>query len=196
MQRTCSRCGQTKDESEFYTITQRGVTRLRTICKACSKANLRDRSADPKPHGRVCSKCGAYKPLSEFHKHKITLYGVEPMCKVCRLKKRREYSRLYPERVRNTDLKQKYGITLERYAEMVKEQQGKCAICGTAETQLKVDHNHQTGKVRGLLCHLCNAMIGCAREDIDILASAAAYLYAEAHPEAVPVRARIAIEGG
>ena len=38
-------------------------------------------------------------------------------------------------------------------------------------------------------------MIGCAREDIEILASAAAYLYAEAHPEAVPVRARIAIEG-
>jgi hypothetical protein len=141
--------------------------------------------------GRNCTQCGTYKPLSEFHKHKIALYGVEPMCKACRLRKRREYSRQYPERVRNTDLQQRYGITLDDYHTLLAKQQGKCAICGKAETPLKVDHNHQTGKVRGLLCHLCNAMIGCAREEIAILASAAAYLYAEAHPEAGAVRARI-----
>jgi hypothetical protein len=188
----CARCGEWKDEPEFYSVTQRGVTRLRAICKDCLKAQLRDRSVDPKPEGRICTQCGEYKLLTDFHKHKITRYGVEPMCKVCRLHKRREYSRKYPERVRNSDLKANYGITLDDYHEMVRRQDGKCAICGKAETPLKVDHNHHTGKVRGLLCHLCNAMIGCAREDLAILACAAAYLYAEAHPEVGAVRAQVA----
>jgi hypothetical protein len=113
------------------------------------------------------------------------------MRKVCRLEKRRDYGRKHPDRVRNTDLQQRYGITLEDYRALLERQQGKCAICGVTEERLKVDHNHRTGKVRGLLCHLCNAMIGCAREEIAILASAAAHLHAEAHPEAGAVRARI-----
>lgn len=62
--------------------------------------------------------------------------------------------------------------------------------------KLVVDHNHASGAVRGLLCHLCNAMIGCARERIDILTAAAGYLYAEAHPEAAPVRAQVAFFAG
>ncbi len=57
--------------------------------------------------------------------------------------------------------------------------------------KLVVDHNHQTGKVRELLCHLCNAMIGCAREDLAIIAAAAAYLYREQHPEREDVRTTI-----
>lgn len=192
--RPCTRCGIVKEESEFYLVTQRGVTRLRAICKACSRAQLRDHSQDPQPAGRVCTQCNIYKPLSEFHRHKTAPYGVEPMCKACRLEKRREYGRRYPDRVRNTDLQQRYGITLEDYHSLLARQLGKCAICGTAETQLKVDHNHRTGQVRGLLCHLCNAMIGCAREEIAILASAAAYLHAEMHPDAGTARARIVFE--
>jgi recombination endonuclease VII len=67
------------------------------------------------------------------------------------------------------DLKAKYGITLEDYAAMLERQDGQCAICGTADEKLVVDHNHTTGRVRSLLCHLCNALIGCAREDVAIL---------------------------
>ncbi len=101
------------------------------------------------------------------------------MCKECRLRKRREYNRKYPERIRDTDLKAKYGMTIEDYNAMLARQNGKCAICGTSEEKLVVDHNHTTDKVRELLCHLCNAMIGCAREDIAILTSAVAYLHRE-----------------
>jgi hypothetical protein len=108
---------------------------------------------------------------------------------LCRLKKRREYGRKYPERIRNTDLKAKYGITIADYEAMYERQGGKCAICGTAEEKLVVDHNHQTGKVRELLCHLCNAMIGCAREDIAILVSAVAYLQREQRPELEAIQA-------
>jgi hypothetical protein len=75
-------------------------------------------------------------------------------------------------------------MTLTDYQPMYARQNGKCAICGVAEGKLVVDHNHTTGKVRELLCHLCNAMIGCAREDIAILASAAAYLRREQQLEA------------
>lgn len=75
---------------------------------------------------------------------------------------------------------------------MFAAQEGQCAICGTAKEKLVVDHNHATGHVRSLLCHLCNAMIGCARESSDILVRAAAYLYAEQHPELGQVRAEVA----
>lgn len=189
MLRTCTKCGVAKGEDEFYSVTERGITRTRRICKECSKAQLRDHSDDPRPEGRTCAQCGIYKPLSQFHKHKICLYGVEATCKKCRLEKRREYSRRYPERIRAADLKAKYGITVADYEAMRARQGGKCAICGTSEGKLVVDHNHKTGIVRELLCHLCNAMIGCAREDIAILVSAVAYLQREQRPELEALRA-------
>lgn len=191
MLRTCTKCGIEKSETEFYSVTQRSITRLRRICKECFRAQLRNHSSDARPEGRICSQCGIYKPLSQFHKHKICLYGVEPMCKECRLRKRREYNRKYPERIRDTDLKAKYGMTIEDYNTMHARQDGRCAICGTSEEKLVVDHNHKTGQVRELLCHLCNAMIGCAREDIAILTSAVAYLQREQRPEREAVRATI-----
>lgn len=67
-------------------------------------------------------------------------------------------------RVRNSKLKTKYGITIVEYDAMFKEQQGLCAICGLPERRnnvwLSVDHSHETGKVRGLLCYNCNGYLG------------------------------------
>ena len=83
-------------------------------------------------------------------------------------------------------------MTIEQYHAMHERQGGQCAICGTSAEKLVVDHNHKTGKVRELLCHLCNAMIGCAREDTAILVNAAAYLYHEQHPDLENVQAVIA----
>ncbi len=74
---------------------------------------------------------------------------------------------------------------------MLEAQQGKCAICGRDDVPLVVDHNHATGKVRGMLCNQCNTMIGYCRESIDILVRGAAYLYAEQHPESGAVEAEI-----
>lgn len=189
MSRVCNKCGVIASDDEFYTVTRQGIARRRAICKQCSKAQLRDRSGELKPEGRSCTRCGVFKPLTAFHIHKSCRYGVEPMCKACRLEKRRQYSRDHPDRVRNTDLRVRYGITLEQHREMLAVQAGRCAICGRAEKKLMVDHNHTTGQVRSLLCHLCNTMIGCARESAEILVRAAAYLYSEQHPEAGHVRA-------
>ncbi|HEX6796635.1 MAG TPA: endonuclease domain-containing protein [Ktedonobacterales bacterium] len=174
--RECSSCRAVKDESEFYPVTQRGITHLRRICKECSRAQQRDHSNDPKPAGRVCTVCRKWKPLADFHRHKVCRYGVEPMCKLCKYLKRKERDLADPRRIRRLDLKAKYNLTLQDFDAMLAAQQGKCAICGVGDQKLVVDHNHVTGQVRRLLCHLCNAMIGCAREDPAILLAGAAYL--------------------
>jgi len=176
MLRTCTKCGETKDEADFYSTTQRGITRLRAVCKMCSRTYAWDRSDDPKPSGRVCTVCKQYKPLTDFHRHKICLYGIEPFCKKCKLDKRKVRERNNPRQARNVDLKAKYGITIEDYEAMFARQSGQCAICGREDQKLVVDHHHATGRVRSLLCHLCNAMIGCAREQPEILRRGAAYL--------------------
>ncbi|HEV2456955.1 MAG TPA: endonuclease VII domain-containing protein, partial [Ktedonobacterales bacterium] len=104
--------------------------------------------------------------------------------KDCTRHKRRERDGLHPDRVRRMDLTAKYGITLEQYDAMLARQAGRCAICGRSDQKLVVDHNHVTGAVRSLLCHLCNAMIGCAREDVPILLHGAAYLRSYASEDA------------
>ena len=186
----CTQCGMLKDEAEFWRVRKNGIA-LRGRCIACCSGDPRDHSEDAKPLGKVCTVCKEWKPLSAFHKHRICLYGVESLCKQCKFRKRKERDAQNPGRIRNMDLKAKYGITLDDYNAMYERQGGRCAICGAAEGKLVVDHNHKTGKVRELLCHLCNAMIGCAREDLAIIAAAAAYLYREQHPERDDVRATI-----
>ena len=67
---------------------------------------------------------------------------------------------------RARQLKHRYGITIVQYDEILKEQDGKCAVCSATEAikdtgyMLHVDHNHITGKVRGLLCTTCNKALG------------------------------------
>lgn len=71
-------------------------------------------------------------------------------------------------------------MTIEDYDNLCIEQDYKCAICNTSEvgrrTRWLVDHDHTTGRVRGLLCHNCNVLLGHARDDISILSKAIEYL--------------------
>lgn len=106
-----------------------------------------------------------------------------------------------PERFRNYDRKwraehlqecrlrdvvKKHNIDYESYIKMFEDQKGLCAICGNAETRrsrtegeicrLAVDHNHKTGKIRKLVCHNCNQVIGHSLESIRILKNVISYL--------------------
>lgn len=87
-----------------------------------------------------------------------------------------------PSKNRNSMLKWSYGITQEDYDAMVIAQGDRCAICGTIEKggnskkYWHVDHNHETGRVRGLLCHRCNVAIGFMKENQDTLYMAQVYL--------------------
>ena len=105
---------------------------------------------------------------------------------------RREYMRensrkhraANPEYYRNVYFKKKYGVTIDWFNERFKEQNGVCAICGQSETSvikgklvsLSVDHCHQTGVVRGLLCSNCNFAISRLHHDPELLSKAIEYL--------------------
>lgn len=74
-----------------------------------------------------------------------------------------------------------YGITEEEYQDMLEAQEHTCAICGTDKPggrhkKFHIDHNHKTGKVRGLLCWPCNAGLGQFKDSYDNLHSALLYL--------------------
>ncbi len=71
----------------------------------------------------------------------------------------------------------RHGLTLADYDEMFRLQDGRCAICRCGSSKrLHVDHNHETGLVRGLLCYLCNTMLGNSKDQPGILEAAASYL--------------------
>lgn len=60
----------------------------------------------------------------------------------------------------NLTLLKRYNITLEKYNELVKKQNNSCKICNKKVTKLCVDHNHETGRMRGLICYKCNTILG------------------------------------
>ena len=110
---------------------------------------------------KLCTKCGTLKLLSEFNKH--TKNGRQSQCRNCHSKAGREYHQKNKEKIRGKRLGFLYpGMSLERYERMLKSQNGVCAICGKskAKRRLHVDHNHNTGKIRGLLCDYCNFLVG------------------------------------
>ncbi|MBN1183458.1 MAG: endonuclease VII domain-containing protein [Bacteroidales bacterium] len=99
-------------------------------------------------------------------------------------KRSRQYHALHQEehkiRCRKNDLKRKYSITLEQYNKLYGEQNGCCKICGRHSSKFKnglaVDHNHRTGKIRGLLCNYCNRGLGKFSDSLEKLEKAVEYL--------------------
>lgn len=149
---------------------------------------------------KLCAQCGIEKPLDQYYsspskrnmKHCVScnqgreqLYSKkryasftveERAARVANHKVWREKNR---GKARHWRLVRDYGIGIEEYRAMLKRQNGVCAICQvTRDTNysLHVDHCHDTGKVRGLLCGSCNKMLGLARDDRARLARAAEYL--------------------
>ena len=95
----------------------------------------------------------------------------------------REYEKQY---ARKRWLKKEYGLALEDYDRMASDQGGVCAICGGPPNggvaRLCVDHDHDSGEIRGLLCNLCNRMIGFAKDDAELLQRASDYILAVRRP--------------
>ena len=121
----------------------------------------------------------------KFEKSSRYRLGIRSQCMDCRYKIQQN-SRL------NNFLKTKYGITIEEYVAISSSQNDVCAICHKKETRitrpnaktykngiaprLAVDHDHESGVIRGLLCHNCNIGIGHFQDNIDLLKSAITYL--------------------
>lgn len=103
---------------------------------------------------KTCSRCRRRKPAVEFHRNRKKKDGRASHCRSCH---RRDYYDLDAWRARR--FKRSYGITLEEYDLYFKKQGGLCALCrgeSNGRGRLAVDHDHETGEVRGLLCFTCN----------------------------------------
>ncbi len=127
---------------------------------------------------KVCPKCQVSKPtLDGFHLSKKSSDGRASWCKVCTNSiKRQSRNRCYSqENKRKWALKSRYGLTADQYAELLLKQGGACAVCRSVVEKFHVDHCHNTGQVRGLLCHKCNIRLG-GWDDLPWRSSAMAYL--------------------
>ena len=166
-ERTCTKCHTTKPRADFYGG--------KTWCKSCYRDWHRQRytpkhGADDSP--RQCVWCGeSYSPKTR----RVSMY-CSAACKAAQRKGSGDE--------RNQHLVRKYGITQADYDAMLAAQGGTCALCDvTPETQrarytqyFHVDHCHDTGRVRGLLCGEHNLMLGRFGDDPAQLRAAADYL--------------------
>jgi hypothetical protein len=130
---------------------------------------------------KTCCKCKTELPLKEFVKDKNRKDGIYPVCRGCRNSYARIHRATYPKKSQGYTRKYKYGITNEDYDKKLNDQGNACAICQTKipggnKESFFIDHDHETGKVRGLLCRSCNLMIGHAKDETQLLATAIGYL--------------------
>jgi hypothetical protein len=129
-----------------------------------------------------CRDCDIEKPAAEFYRANGGR-SLFPECKVCNRVRSRAYQQARrtsdPDHVRRQRLS-RYGVTPEQFDQMLADQGGECAICGTdvpgGRGGFHVDHNHDSGAVRGLLCHACNVGIGHLGDSTTRLEAALAYL--------------------
>lgn len=139
---------------------------------------------------KKCSKCGEEKLVGMFHKNKSTVSGYANWCKTCDKVSRRKRGRTPSGKLSQYKryLRNQYGLTIEQYDFMLARQNSVCNICRQPESSvdrngvvrhLSVDHDHKTGKIRGLLCIRCNATLGLVQDSIPLLENLIQYLGSE-----------------
>jgi hypothetical protein len=150
---------------------------------------------------KVCSKCKETKEITSFNTEGKGRPGRKPACRTCesiqnraraeKFKKiggnpvRKLWMENNKDKLKNRLLKKYYNITIEEYNRLLKLQGGVCDACGQAEVKtsrtgkvfdLAVDHCHNTGKVRGLLCSRCNTTLGKYQDDDELILKLALYI--------------------
>jgi hypothetical protein len=183
----CRCCGAEKAFSEF-SPSKKNRDGLVSHCKAC----LRDRGARDRdarrgsppscktarvtPEGmKWCPSCEAFLSVEAFGRNRSTADGRTAYCKPCH----NEIGRTNRERrhgsTREYHLRRRYGIGVAEYDNMVEAQGGLCALCREREPE-HVDHDHLTGRIRGVLCSCCNQGLGNFRDNVAALKAAIDYL--------------------
>ncbi|RFU87072.1 recombination endonuclease VII [Streptomyces triticagri] len=169
----CSRCKERKPRAAFAG-NRSAKDGLQAYCRECWSAyhqerqlakgkNVRPRVAVPAGH-KFCRGCGEIKPHSEWHRNATASDGLASCCKECKA-----------ARGRAGHLKSQYGMTEAERDELIAAQKGLCVICLKAPA-VHVDHDHETGRVRGVLCFNCNSALGKLGDDPDALTRAISYL--------------------
>jgi hypothetical protein len=128
---------------------------------------------------KVCSACRKDLPLSAFGKNRSFKDGLANQCHECLKESRRKWREAHPELHQARHVKNRYGIALQEYEAMAAAADGKCPVCGEPPPPFNgfdLDHDHETGQVRGLLCRPCNLALGGARDNPAILRALADYI--------------------
>jgi hypothetical protein len=163
-EKRCKVCGEVKPLDEFYKAAG-CVDGRRGECRSCFQAKAVARAeANPELRRIARERTRAWVEANAERKKQ----------------RNRDYAasgRKAPAD-RKSHLKRNFGLTLDDYDRMLEEQGGGCAICGDppGQTALHVDHCHETGVVRGLLCFRCNSALGNLRDDPDIITLALVYV--------------------
>ena len=127
---------------------------------------------------KECSLCKEKKVHTEFPTNKNGSHGLHSQCKTCR-------NNVAKYRYSNGDsyairLQKLYGLSVVEYEQLYAEANGCCQVCGISEEEnnkrLAVDHDHVTGKVRGLLCGKCNTALGQLDDNLDKISALYSYL--------------------
>lgn len=134
-----------------------------------------------------CGKCTLWKPLtSVYWRFRPDRQVWESPCSDCHRAYMKEYVAAHPvpyEKARQYAYKSRYGITIEEYQDLLEAQNGGCAVCGKPPSgrneKLSVDHDHETGQVRGLLCYKHNTAAGLLDDDPELAAQLYLYLKGE-----------------
>ena len=129
---------------------------------------------------KICKLCGIEKDLDQFKKDHRLKSGYGAICKRCDCKLAKKWREENPEKKKSQHLLNKYNIDWDYYNHLLESQDGRCSICGTKDPKgrgnFHVDHCHETGRIRGLLCNECNIGLGKFKDDPTILHQAADYL--------------------
>ena len=144
--------------------------RVRQICVNIEykRKNKKQTTIEAYPdREKLCIRCNQIKNLDDFYTTNFRKGNKSAVCKDCSYLKTRVYTY------------RKYGMTVEDYENMYNRQNGKCCICQNDYTILCVDHNHETGKVRGLLCKVCNTYLGKIKDNVEIAKLMVSYLEKE-----------------
>lgn len=161
---------------------------------------------------RTCSVCGETKPVTDFYRYsgrQGRQGGYMRRCKRCQVRQsselrkarytleqraasQREYNRRRPDHVKLANrIKSRYGLTIDEWQALLDSQGQSCAVCRLhidelpddgRNTKMHVDHCHDTGRVRGLLCSACNRALGCFRDDPHAMRAAANYVESSGVP--------------
>lgn len=164
--RQCQQCG-----TEYQPKTRRPSIYCSIECKVSARKAVHKTERLATKQGRICQNCGS--DISH-------LRGDSKWCgHSCGEAARR--TRVGPDGRRAVNLKQ-YGLTIDSYEQMLAAQGGGCAICtspvhpGKDLRRLHIDHDHETGRVRGILCANCNRVLGLVGDDPELLIRASEYL--------------------
>lgn len=137
------------------------------------------------PGQKWCPTCKDFRDASSFNLDRGSKDGLQAYCKDCRAKQQRSDYAKDPRKYIDRQYLYNYGIEAAAYRKLLEEQNGVCAACGNPElprrktvsaTRLSVDHDHTTGKVRGLLCSNCNTALGLLQESPERILALLTYL--------------------